>query len=240
MKFVSLFSGIGGIDLGLERAGMECVGQVEYDPWCNQILEKHWPDTPRWQDIHDLDPEELPDHDLIAGGFPCQPVSFAGKRLAQDDPRWLWPEFYRIVRMVRPRFVLVENVPGLASAGMGDVLGDLAALGYDTEWDRIPACYVGAPHSRPRVFIVTHPSSQFGNGVAHHIFRGPRPVPEPRDGDPKTPGRWSNRPIREPGILPVADGVPRRVDRLRGLGNAVVPQVAELVGRMILDANTHR
>ncbi len=129
MRFVSLFSGIGGIDLGLERAGMTCVGQVENDPWCNQILEKHWPTIPRWQDIHDLDPKELPDHDLIAGGFPCQPVSLAGARLAQDDPRWLWPEFVRIVRVVRPRYVVVENVPGLASAGMGDVLGDLASFG---------------------------------------------------------------------------------------------------------------
>ena len=131
MRFVSLFSGIGGIDLGLERAGMECVGQVEYDPWCNQILEKHWPDTPRWQDIHDLDPEELPDHDLIAGGFPCQPVSLAGKRLAQDDPRWLWPEYLRIIRVVRPRYVLVENVPGLLSIDHGRLFGGEATRRID-------------------------------------------------------------------------------------------------------------
>ncbi len=158
MRVVSLFAGIGGIDLGLERAGMTTVAQVENDPWCNQVLEKHWPNVPRWTDIHDVDPKELPDHDIIAGGFPCQPVSIAGTRLAQDDPRWLWPEFHRIVRVVRPRYVLVENVPGLASAGMGDILGDLAEIGYDTEWTSVPAAAVGAPHLRWRIFIVGYPA----------------------------------------------------------------------------------
>lgn len=257
MRFVSLFSGIGGIDLGLERAGMECVAQVENDPWCNQILEKHWPNTPRWQDIHDLDPKELPDHDLIAGGFPCQPVSLAGARLAQDDPRWLWPEFFRIVRVVRPRYVLVENVPGLASAGMGDVLGDLASCGYDTEWQSLPAAFVGAPHLRWRVFIVAHPAKLLGYGSAnvyggehHKSAREPRgsgvrsrtmghtcqpsadayaSTSRPRSATGES-GWWSI----EPDVGRVADGVPQRVDRLRGLGNAVVPQVAELVGWMIM------
>ena len=270
MKLVSLFSGIGGIDLGLERAGMECVGQVEFDPWCTQILEKHWPDTPRWQDIHDLDPEELPAHDLIAGGFPCQPVSLAGARQAQDDPRWLWPEFFRIVRVVRPRYVLVENVPGLASAGMGDVLGDLAEIGYDCEWQSIPAAFVGAPHLRWRVFIVAYPvgdelrdkpgrrgreggagTSQPGNdGTSQYVadsdggrFQGrserhvfpTRRLESPfrHNPDGHGPRHWAV----EPDVGRVADGVPRRVDRLRGLGNAVVPQVAELVGRMIMEAN---
>ncbi len=295
MRFVSLFSGIGGIDLGLERAGMTCVGQVENDPWCNQILEKHWPTVPRWQDIHDLDPKELPDHDLIAGGFPCQPVSLAGARLAQSDPRWLWPEFFRIVRMVRPRYVVVENVPGLASAGMGDVLGDLAQSGYDCEWQSIPAAFVGAPHLRWRIFIVGYDTTRtrwrrvygastriqdvaysnsrsrkipFGArdretenrkrssaiGGEDRVFAASRSTDRMADSDGRrrlpavtrvgtetNTGRTSARPddsdswTVEPDVGRVVDGVPRRVDRLRGLGNAVVPQVAELVGRMIMD-----
>ncbi len=263
MRFVSLFSGIGGIDLGLERAGMTCVGQVENDPWCNRILEKHWPTVPRWQDIHDLDPKELPDHDLIAGGFPCQPVSLAGARLAQDDPRWLWPEFFRIVRMVRPRYVVVENVPGLASAGMGDVLGDLASSGYDCEWQSIPAAFVGAPHLRWRIFIVGYlVASAAGSQSDAAQANGDSEPSSPVDAGPRSgelvlanperlrlEGSESERvgqPIGErsvdsgwwtvePDVGRVADGVPRRVDRLRGLGNAVVPQVAELVGRMIMD-----
>lgn len=293
MNFISLFSGIGGIDLGLERAGMTCVGQVENDPWCNQILEKHWPTIPRWQDIHDLDPEELPDHDLIAGGFPCQPVSLAGARLAQDDPRWLWPEFFRVVRVVRPRYVVVENVPGVASARMGDVLGDLAQIGYDCEWQSIPAAFVGAPHLRWRIFIVAYPNTmgirrgrsntgsnsdgRFSGGsggdgadvretstgpmadhaltdVAHSngdsepgrtVDAGPRSRELvladtggeglEREGLPG-PARNGDWWAVEPDMGRVAHGVPRRVDRLRGLGNAVVPQVAELVGRMIMES----
>ncbi len=234
MKFVSLFSGIGGMDLGLERAGMECVGQVENDPWCNQILEKHWPDTPRWQDIHDLDPEELPDHDLIAGGFPCQPVSLAGARQAQDDPRWLWPEFFRIVRVARPRYVVVENVPGLASAGMGDVLGDLASVGYDCEWQSIPAAFVGAPHLRWRIFIVADTEDTDRRRTDGTQDAGWWDQETGRRGVSR---HWLQHWAVEPDVGRVADGVPRRVDRLRGLGNAVVPQVAELVGRMIMEAN---
>jgi DNA (cytosine-5)-methyltransferase 1 len=170
MRFVSLFAGIGGLDLGLERAGMRCVAQVENDPYCVRVLAKHWPGVPRWGDIRDLDPKELPDHDLICGGFPCQPVSLAGARQAQDDPRWLWPEMFRIVRTVRPRWVLVENVPGLASAGLGDVLGDLASVGYDAEWQSIPAAAVGAPHLRWRIFIVAYPLPQVAELVGRMIL----------------------------------------------------------------------
>jgi DNA (cytosine-5)-methyltransferase 1 len=316
MRFVSLFAGIGGIDLGLERAGMECVAQVENDPWCVRVLEKHWPDVPRFGDIRTLDPADLPDCDLIAGGFPCQPVSAAGRRKGQDDDRWLWPEFHRIVRVVRPRYVLVENVPGLLSRGMGDVLGDLAEVGYDTEWARIGASDVGAPHRRWRIFIVGYPNSdgreatdgrRFVSDEKRHCASQVReqveqsrssdtsdvayPEVEPvrsglregqpaeiwrrRPGDGSGPPRiticegcgedfcewhrrhradcgcsdpwdesddpdfgwWAADPADDPesGVGRVADGIPGRVDRLRGLGNAVVPQVAEHVGRMIVE-----
>ena len=232
MKFVSLFSGIGGLDLGLERAGMECVAQVENDPWCNLVLEKHWPDVPRFGDIKTLDPKELPDHDLICGGFPCQPVSLAGARKAQDDERWLWPEYFRIVRQLRPRYVLVENVPGLASAGMGDVLGDLASVRYDTEWQSISACAFGSSHSRQRLFLVAHSTGKRLEGQNGQIRAEVYSRQDHRNLE-------TQREAFRVGPQPsgVAHGVPSRVDRLRGLGNAVVPQVAEHVGRLILEAS---
>jgi DNA (cytosine-5)-methyltransferase 1 len=172
----SLFSGIGGFDLGLERAGMTVVWQVENEPYCNKVLAKHWPHVTRYGDIKEIDWSEVERPDLICGGFPCQPVSLAGKRLAQEDERWLWPEVDRCIRALRPRYALLENVPGLLSAGMSDVLGDLAACGYDAEWDCIPAAAVGAPHLRYRVWIVAYPSQRDGfdvPGVRRALERQP-------------------------------------------------------------------
>jgi DNA (cytosine-5)-methyltransferase 1 len=162
VNVLSLFSGIGGLDLGLERAGMTVVAQVDSDPFCRKVLTKHWPDVERHDDVRTTvdwwQSKPQPRVDVVAGGFPCQPVSVAGRGLAQDDPRWLWPEFARILRDLRPRYAILENVPGLLGRGAGDVLGDLAALGYDTEWDCIPAAAVGAPHIRDRWFCVAYPS----------------------------------------------------------------------------------
>ncbi|KKM37617.1 hypothetical protein LCGC14_1564720, partial [marine sediment metagenome] len=153
MKFAELFAGIGGFGLGLERAGHECILQVENDPYCQRVLEKHWPDVRRIADVKEVTADDCKEADAIVGGFPCQPVSLAGRRQAQADPRWLWPWFAGLVDDVRPPYVVVENVPGLLSAGMGEVLGDLSALGYDAEWYRIAAETVGAPHLRWRIFI---------------------------------------------------------------------------------------
>ena len=306
MKVLSLFSGIGGLDLGLERAGMTVVGQVEIDPWCRQVLAKHWPGVPRHDDVRTAARwwGGRPVPDLIAGGFPCQPVSSAGRRLAQDDPRWLWPAMAETIRRLRPRYALMENVPGLLARGMGDVLGDLAACGYDAEWDCVPAAAVGAPHRRDRVWIVAYPQRQqlrdesgrrdgprrsgqavpgndgparlvadaAGTGSPHGpAAEGWPPLAEPQrlggdvantdmpgaarfpaHGRPGTeaqariwrraaerggPGRPGNDWwAAEPDVGRVAHGIPRRVDRLRGLGNAVVPQVAEHIGRLILAA----
>lgn len=278
LRFGSLFAGIGGLDLGLERAGMECAWQIEKDPYCLRVLDKHWPDIPKYHDIKEVDPDDLEPVDLICGGFPCQPVSLAGKRLAQADERWLWPEFFRIVRALRPRYVLVENVPGLLSAGMSDVLGDLAAGGYDAEWDCIPAAAVGAPHLRYRVCLVGHANSirtelESPRIVGEHTApsTGAMANPEsnrriarwPRDCEEVTGGWESHRGgigfifsganresmgwlaesrsqcgdwATEPDVGRVAHGIPARVDRLRALGNAVVPQVAEWVGRRIVEA----
>ena len=156
MTVGSLFSGIGGLDLGLEKAGHEIVWQVENDPYCRRVLQKHWPDVDLYEDVHDVGAHNLAEVDVICGGFPCQPVSLVGKQLAQDDERWLWPEFARVLGQLRPRYALVENVPGILIRGLGDVLGDLAELGYDAEWGSISAASVGAPHLRKRIFIVAH------------------------------------------------------------------------------------
>ena len=232
MKVGSLFSGIGGFDLGLERAGHEIVWQVENDTYCRKVLAKHWPDVPCYEDIHDCGAHNLEEVDVICGGFPCQPVSTAGKQLAQDDERWLWPEFARVLLELRPRYTLVENVPGLLVHGLGDVLGDLAELGYDAEWGCVSAASVGAPHLRKRIFIVAHPTGQFSNGGDDNRGGRPRPLPELGDGseEARSIGGWWSV---EPNVGRVAHGVPARVDRLRGLGNAIVPQVAEWIGRQI-------
>jgi len=268
ISFGSLFSGIGGIDLGLERAGMECRWQVENDPYATKVLEKHWPEVTRYGDITAINWTEVETPDLICGGFPCQPVSLAGKGLAQDDPRWLWPEFERCLRVLRPRYALVENVPGLLGRGMGRVLGDLATLGYDAEWESLPAAAFGAPHLRYRVFIVAYRDgqrlaqrgesnsdsieSQQQSSRRDHVGRCSGNVADAKvcterpglcEGKPGRIGRGrlsntgctGNPWTVEPDVGRVAHGIPNRVDRLRCLGNAVVPQVAEFVGRRIVE-----
>jgi DNA (cytosine-5)-methyltransferase 1 len=256
----SLFSGIGGLDLGLERAGMTVRWQAESDPYARQVLAKHWPDIPCYPDVRSL-PDDIEPVDLVAGGYPCQPFSLAGGRSGTDDPRHLWPHFARTLRVLRPRWALLENVPGHLSLGFDDVISDLAALGYDTEWTCIPAAAVGAPHLRWRLFVVAHANGQgepvepvdgdAGQGVmvpgpmAHADSQAWRPTRTPGETvfGPEAVERLGRRGgglgdswLVEPDVGRVAHGVPHRVDRLRTLGNAVVPQVAELVGRMIVAA----
>lgn len=229
MTFGSLFAGIGGMDLGLERAGMECKWQVEINPFCQKVLTKHWPKVPKYGDITKLDGSELERVDIIAGGFPCQDVSHAGQRAGLEGVRSrLWAEFARAIRQLQPRYVLVENVTGLLVRGFGDVVGDLAASGYDAEWDCIPAAAVGAPHVRARVFVVAHRRG-VRSEAQHAVQAG--------WAQPQLCAWWD----AEPGVDRVAHGVPRRlVGRLhaanRALGNAVVPQVAQLVGERIMRA----
>ena len=237
MKFGSLFAGIGGLDLGLERAGMECVWQVEIDDYCTKVLEKHWPDIPRYRDVRHV--TQLPQVDLICGGFPCQPVSIAGKGKAQEDERWLWPSFERVIRMVRPRYIFVENVPGLLRRGMSDVLGGLASCGYDAEWESIPAAAFGAPHRRDRVYIVAYAS---GNRLEGKLRQGSIPQNRP----PKTLFARHKKQVgmlvkdwevelAESYVSRMAHGITDRTRRIKALGNAVVPQVAEWIGRRIME-----
>jgi DNA (cytosine-5)-methyltransferase 1 len=168
----SLFAGIGGFDLGLERAGMHTVWQVEQEPFRRAVLARHFPDAKRYEDVRRIRSirfydEEVGDEydwvgdvDVLCGGFPCQDLSLAGKGAGIDGARsGLWSEYARIVGELRPRYVIVENVPALLGRGMGRVLGDLAALGYDAEWDCLPASAFGAPHRRDRLWIVAYSTS---------------------------------------------------------------------------------
>ena len=166
MRFGSLFSGVGGIDLGLERAGMIPAFQVENNSYATKVLAKHWPHVRRHSDVRTFPPEPASDWscDLIAGGFPCQPVSVAGRRQGDKDDRWLWPEFARIIRVLRPRYVLLENTPGLLFVDggrlFGIVLSDLDASGYDATWDCLPAAAFGTPHLRDRLFVIAYPHGE--------------------------------------------------------------------------------
>jgi len=362
MKILDLFSGIGGFSLGLERAGMTTVAFCEIDAKARLVLKKHWPDVPVFEDITTLTKADIHDHiDIIAGGFPCQDISLAGKGAGLAGARsGLWSEFHRLIAEIRPRYAIIENVSALRNRGLDTVLRSLAEIGYDAEWHCIPACAVGAPHRRDRVWIIAYPASQrrdggrrgarqfserfapnladcradktderLSNGVDNEANaqrsdtdslrpyrteinqhggaelrneqdRKPRPLGEAfsdpasnrwiegltfgggRDGgtgegpkhrlghDSQTladciraqleghagdgevvgdegpdgstaeaglcggehPGWWW---AVEPDVGRVANGVPKRVDRLKQLGNAVVPQIPELIGRAIMD-----
>ena len=227
MRVLDLFSGIGGFSLGLERAGMTTVAFCEIEPYARRVLAKHWPHVPL---LGDVTTTEFPDADVICGGFPCQDVSAAGKRAGITGSRsGLYRHLVRAIRVVRPRYAIVENVAALLGDGMGTVLGDVAESGYDAEWDCIPAGFAGAPHWRDRVWIVAHTPSARLEGwfptqsawTALREFAG-RHV--------RVGASWPDAPK-----LPrVGYGFPDWVDRLRCLGNAVVPQIPEMIGRAIM------
>ena len=386
----SLFSGIGGLDLGLERAGMNVIWQSEIDPYACRVLKKHWPEVPNHGDIKQINWGDVVRPDIICGGYPCQPFSTAGKRNGTDDPRHLWPWVREAISELRPKYAILENVRGHVSLGLNTVLGEMASIGYDAEWQIVSAASVGAPHRRDRVIIVAYPREQFKHGRGHlngqsalrqgqaiqestsgsnspstntvgqlantdslgHLRRQPQiftterwlnalsligscstdvadadsiglegkgaeqqttgiarscknswePMADPnntgsgtsksgtdgngtqeikgRNDEPQSwvsgrstdvanndserdgligsqgaagearqfrghnSGREETNVSREwwqvePDVGRVAHGVPSRVDRLRGLGNAVVPQVAELIGRMVIDYDTN-
>jgi len=285
---VSLFSGIGGLDLAAEWAGFETVLQVERDPYCLRVLAKHWPSVPRITDIHEVTADERWTRPtVLSGGFPCQPHSVAGKRKGTEDDRFLWPAMLDCIRALVPRWVVAENVPGLLSQESGmvfeSVCSDLERAGYEVQPLVVPAAGVGAPHLRYRVFVVAYAvgnpdrrdcrgfvlpghdgereagSSGRSENVAHAEVQPERPglrQDEParergrrlgvggcatgadtgcalleKRGGPEGErafsavrgGRWWSI---EPNVGRVAHGVPHRVDRLRALGNAVVPQQA--------------
>lgn len=291
MTFGSLFAGIGGFDLGFERAGMECKWQVEIDPYCQKVLAKHWPHVRRHDDVRTFPPTDADEWrvDVICGGFPCQDISYCGPGDGIDGERsGLFYEAVRVIRTLGPRIVVLENVAALLTRGIDRVLGTLAEVGFDAEWHCIPAAAVGAPHIRDRIFILGYASSAAGEWHARGFlatkagkcepwkFDGHMPdgfeyasqssgggvVSNPdrkqlenrrqssefasdSEGDSDAncePPFWlaesrSQRRhwLAEPAVGRVANGIPARVDRLRGLGNAVVPQVAEWLGRRLME-----
>lgn len=175
LTHLSLFSGIGGLDLAAELAGVKTIGQCEWEEYPTKVLEKHWPDTPRWKDIRTLTGDDFYERtgrrtvDIISGGFPCQPFSVAGKQRGKEDDRYLWPEMVRVIKELRPTWVVGENVAGIIKMALSDILYELEACGYRTRTFLIPACAVGARHRRYRVAIVGY--SEY-NGLSSAAVTG--------------------------------------------------------------------
>jgi DNA (cytosine-5)-methyltransferase 1 len=226
----SLFSGIGGLDLGLERAGHKVIWQSEIDPFACKVLKKHWPKVVNHGDIKQIDWATVEPVDIICGGYPCQPFSTAGKRKGTDDPRHLWPWVRTAISELQPQYAILENVRGHLSMGGLQVIGELAEIGYDAEWRVVSAAGVGAPHQRERIIILAYPNSSRWQGS---VWTQETCSAFSRFNDTSTTERWREHWFSEPGMGRVANGIPKRMDKLRGLGNAVVPQVAEYIGRLI-------
>jgi len=281
LRILDLFSGIGGFSLGLERTGgFETVAFCEIEAFPRKVLAKHWPDVPCYDDVCTLTAERLAADgiagvDVITGGFPCQDISSAGRRagIGEGTRSGLYAEVLRLACDLRPRFIILENVAGLLSGPseqrgqwFGRVLGDLASIGYDAEWENIPASALGAPHRRERIWIVAYPSQV--DDAELECFHSSRQVRQPCEYGSllANPERWSSETFNEGRILAkphcersagrfadgsffgnrqwdiepdvgrVAHGVPNRAQRLAALGNAVVPQIPELIGHAILAA----
>ena len=273
-KVLDLFAGIGGFSLGLDRAGgFETVAFCEDNLPAQKVLKKHWPDVPIYGDIKELTHDRLQADGIfptvISGGFPCQDISNAGKQagIVDGDRSSLWAEMFRLIRDVRPAWAIIENVSALRSKGLALVAQNLTEIGYDAEWHCIPACAVGAPHQRDRIWIVANPSRKLleeriddggtSGGRPHGQPSGPGETLADTNGEgPQGHGEGLEEPCQiltqetaglfssgtgsdqwavEPDVGRVAHGVPNRVDRLRQLGNAVVPQIPELIGRAIME-----
>jgi DNA (cytosine-5)-methyltransferase 1 len=244
MTFGSLFAGIGGFDLGLERAGMECRWQVEIDPYCQRVLAKHWPNVPRWNDVRTWPQPSTERVDVICGGFPCQDISTANpKREGLTGSRsGLWSEFRRVIEIMEPRVVIVENVPNLSVLGLDQVLGDFANLGFDAEWATLQASAFGAPQPRRRMFIIAHPMRERWPVLLRDVTGARDKADAWGEWKSYSPASSSDvlqaveQSVGQPSVLGSSDGITSAVDRLRVTGNAVVPTVAEYIGRRILEA----
>jgi len=264
MNVLDLFSGIGGFSLGLERtSGFQTVAFCEIEPFPRSVLKKHWPNVPVYEDVKTLSAERLKADgitvDVICGGFPCQDISLAGKGAGLEGERsGLWFQFHRLIKEIRPRYAIIENVSALRSRGLDQVLGSLAEIGYDAEWHCIPASAIGAPHRRDRIWIVAYPNQQRGRGkqsiqigasgeARDQSCGGRQDVADTNSAQCEgrrlssgtyakhanivSGGRWEI----EPSVGRVANGLPGQSHRLKQLGNAVVPQIPELIGRAIME-----
>ena len=277
IRIGSLFSGIGGFELGLERAIPESntIWQVEQNTFCQKVLKKHWPDALIYDDVCSVGKHNLQPVDIICGGFPCQDISTAGKKGGIHAKKsGLWWEMFRIIGELRPRVAVLENVPNLITLGVSEVLGSLASIGYDSEWCIISAKQFGAPHLRKRVFIVAYSNSirsgqtwDGGINSQFDISRRPKKIQQggsQKQNIPHTNGSLSkrkrssirvekkklhtNNSLHRTGsaywektkapapVCGAHDGVSNRLDRLRALGNAIVPQCSEWIGQKIWDS----
>ena len=271
LTHLSLFSGIGGLDLAAEWAGFTTVGQCEFADYPTKVLEKHWPDVPRWRDIRTLTKESFYERtglrtvDVISGGFPCQPFSVAGKQKGKEDDRYLWPEMLRVITELRPRCVVGENVPGIIKIAAGQVVKDLERAGYHVVVFNFEAAAVGAWHRRSRVFFtgVVDVADADGSGLqgrkqpetpdaaedaGEQPSRGPAGECSEAVYDAMCSGcagdaRWGQSQeladgrcwADEPDVGRVAHGISARVDRLKCLGNAVVPQQAYPIFKALME-----
>ena len=273
LTHLSLFSGIGGLDLAAEWAGFKTVGQCEFADYPTKVLEKHWPDVPRWRDIRTLTKESFYERtgrrtvDVISGGFPCQPFSVAGKQRGKEDERYLWPEMLRVIRELRPHCVVGENVPAIIRIATGQVVKDLEQAGYHVVVLNFEAAAVGAWHRRSRVFFVASDDPDVADTDSPGFKGNQQPgAPDAAEDERKCPpygaackcGEALHDPLcvgfqrikrgkkspeladgrcwaAEPGVGRVAHGISHRVDRLKCLGNAVVPQQAYPIFRAIAD-----
>lgn len=231
MNHGSLFSGIGGFDLASQWCGWKNVFQVEKEPFCQKVLEKNFPHTKRYKDIYEFKGENTKRYrgtiDIISGGFPCQPFSFPGRRKGKEDDRYLWPEMFRVIQEIKPNWVVGENVAGIIGVELDKPIFDLEDVGYEVQAFIIPACAVNAPHRRDRVWIVANTNSfrQYKNKIQ-------------RQHNKKNTKEWwaklnyfFKKPLRYQGTKNAGDdrnndGISSEVDRVKGLGNAIVPQVA--------------
>ena len=271
----SLFSGIGGFELGLERAipGLRTVWQVEQEPFCQSILRKHWKDSIIYDDVRTINKTNVAPIDILCGGFPCQDISLAGKGGGINAERsGLWWEYHRIIDELQPRVAVMENVPAITIRGLGAVLGSLAEIGYDAEWVTISAAQFGAPHKRDRWFCVAYPSGfackrrTTPNTHSNRIRTQNTIQPRGETSDVydrernatnsygqratiQTTGKhsseqmlrgsssevWKDFPTQSP-VCRRDDGIPNRVDRIKALGNAIVPQCSQWIGEKIWDS----
>lgn len=271
LTHLSLFSGIGGLDLAAEWAGFTTVGQCEFADYPTKVLEKHWPDVPRWRDVRTLTKESFYERtglrtvDVLSGGFPCQPFSVAGKKKGKEDDRYLWPEMLRVITELRPRCVVGENVPGIIKIAAGQVVKDLERAGYHVVVFNFEAAAVGAWHRRSRVFFTGLADVADADGSGLQGRKQPE-TPDAAEDAGEQPSRatagecseavydamcsgcagdarWGKSQeladgrcwAAEPDVGRVAHGIPNRVDRLKCLGNAVVPQQAYPIFKALME-----
>jgi len=277
LRVLDLFSGLGGFSLGLERAGMETIAFCEHDDFCKKILKKHWPTKLIFDDINDLsfDSElgllkcknqsyQYPRIDVLCGGFPCQDISIAGKKEGLDGKKsGLWSQYKRLIKEIKPKYAIIENVSNLRAKGLSEILKDLWEIGYDCEWHIIPASAVGAFHFRERIWIIAYAKKHreetcikstrlFGpnwfakTSNSNDLRRWSSFASEEKSSWwwPKATAHFSRefKKIREiePTICRGNDGISRGLDKVRRkrievLGNALVPQIVELIGKQICE-----